>query len=275
MSEVDDVIVQASAEATVQTASAEAAPKVEVVKEEEDIGKKPDSELTPEQLAKREANRQSHTNSKLAEMRRANRELQARVAQYEQPKPPQETPKAEVKPTGEPKLDDFETWEDYNKALVRYEAKQIAEAQNKQTQETQKQQEYSKWADERGQAVDNRIIELASTIPDFEQTLEEIEDSIPTLSPEFARIALEADDINLAAYTLHREGKLQDVLKMPPSIAAKEIAKAEIRGEQYLKQKPTTGAPAPLTPARGNVVGSTSIEKMDGVQLLRSLRKKG
>ena len=274
MAEVDNVIAQASEEATAQPASVEAAPPVEVKEEvKEDISKKPDSELTPEQLAKREANRRSHENSKLAEMRRANRELQARLAQLEQPKQPKQTeaPKDSKAKT----IDDFDTWE----AWTDYQLEQKLEAKlsekDKQTQETQKNQELSKWADERSVVVDKRIEELATTIPDFEQALEEIESTIPAISPELARVALEADDINLAAYTLHREGKLQDVLKMPPSLAAKEIAKAEIRGQAFLNQKTTTSAPTPLSPARGNTSGGTSIEKMDGVQLLKALRKKG
>ena len=107
MSEVDNVIAQASEEATAQPASIEAAPQVEVEKVEvEDIGKKPDSELTPEQLVKREANRRSHENSKLAEMRRSNRELQARLAQFEQA---QNQPKPEAKDPKVKTIDDFET----------------------------------------------------------------------------------------------------------------------------------------------------------------------
>lgn len=283
---VDAIIAEAAQEAANEQAAAPqevVADNQEQVTEvkaepEEDLSKKTDEELTPEQLAKRQANRKSHENSKLAQMRRETREakaqaqqLQAEIERLKQGSQPKPEAKAGSE---EPKLDDFETWEDYNKALIRFEAKQIREAENKQTQETQVNQELTKWVDERSSRVDTRITELAQTIPDFEDTLEDIEDSIPALSPELAKIALEADDINLAAYTLHKEGKLLEVLKMPPMRAAMEIAKAEVRGAAYLKQpKPVTNAPAPITSARGNSVGSTSIEKMDGVSLLKSLRQ--
>jgi hypothetical protein len=278
MSEVDNVIAQASEEATVQPASTEAAPQVEVNKEEvEDIGKKPDSELTPEQLAKREANRRSHENSKLAEMRRANRELQARVAQYEQsqnqPKPAQQLKDPAVKT-----IDDFETWEEWTDYQLEQKLEAKLSAKDKQTQETQRTQEFDKWKDERGSHIDRRTEELVSVIPDLGQELDEIENSMVQISPEMGMVILNAEDINLAAYALKKEGGVEAVnrvLQLPPLQAAAEIAKAEVRGQAYLQRKPTTNAPTPLSPARGNTGGGTSIEKMDGVQLLRSLRKKG
>jgi hypothetical protein len=280
---VDAIIAEAAQEAANEQAAAPqevVADNQEQVTEvkaepEEDLSKKTDEELTPEQLAKRQANRKSHENSKLAQMRRETREARAQAEQLkaEIERLKQGTKPEAPKESQEPTLDDYETWEEYSKALIKFEAKQIRETENKQTQEAQANQELTKWVDERSSRVDTRITELAQTIPDFETTLEDIEDSIPALSPELAKIALEADDINLAAYTLHKEGKLLEVLKMPPMRAAMEIAKAEVRGAAYLKQpKPVTNAPAPITSARGNSVGSTSIEKMDGVSLLKSLR---
>jgi hypothetical protein len=273
--DIDAIIAEATIPvAEPQAAAPEVADNQEQVEQvtaeapqEEDLSKKTDDELTPEQLAKRQANRKSHENSKLAQMRREAREakaqaqqLQAEIERLRQGNQPKTEPKAGSE---EPKLDDYETWEDYNKALIKFEAKQIREAENKQTQETQKNQELTKWVDERSSRVDTRITELAQSIPDFENTLEDIEDSIPALSPELARVALEADDINLAAYTLHKEGKLLEVLRMPPMRAAMEIAKAEVRGAAYLKQpKQVTSAPAPLSPAKGTGSGSKSIERM-------------
>lgn len=52
--------------------------------EAESLKDKPDSDLTPEQLEKRTKNRESHLNSKLAKMRRENRELREFKAQLEQ-----------------------------------------------------------------------------------------------------------------------------------------------------------------------------------------------
>ncbi len=302
--DIDAILATASPEEASVPQAAEASatetPK-EAPKVEEDLSTKLDSELTPEQLAKRQSNRESKLNSKLAEMKRQNRELQAQLGQ-KQPQSNQPTPPSATKTDLEPPLRneydtqaDFEkdlekfkkgvpiskhydSWDDYTSALMENQLEQKLSAKDKQVQQTQQNQEFDKWKGERAQHIDKRVEELSSTIPDFESSLEEIEESMPAITPEMGMVILQADDINLAAYALKKEGGVEAVLKvlqMPPLKAAAEIAKAEVRGQAYLQQKPTTGAPTPLTPARGNTVGGTSIEKMDGVQLLRSLRKKG
>jgi hypothetical protein len=194
-------------------------------------------------------------------------QLLEKLAQYEakQQQPSQQP----VQKDGAPKMDDYQTFEEYNQAVVDFKLKQALELNAKQAKETQSTQELAKWADERSALVDKRITELAPIIPDFEAVLDEIEEELPPLSPEAARVALEADDVNLAAYVLHKEGKLMDVLKLPPSRMAAEIAKAEARGQQYLKpQIKTTNAPAPISAAKGTGSASKPIERMSNEELL-------
>lgn len=258
--DINTIIAEAEETAIEQPASKEADTEIpeQVTQETEaDISKKPDEALTPEQLAKREKNRESHLNSKLAEMRRANRDLQAQLAQRT-PKPQTtEGRDTSTKPNPNDPFYKDKTWEQYNEDLTDWKLEQKLAENTKKTQETQNVQELSKWAEERGSVVDNRIVELEAAIPDFARTLEEVEDILPPLTPEQARIALEADDINLAVYALQKEGKLMDMLQLPPSRLAAEIAKAEIRGQQYLKQeKPVTNAPKPMASAKGVGVGS-------------------
>lgn len=289
---VDAIIAEAAQEAAIEQPAAQAAPSdiqeqsAETTQEpeKEDLSKKSDDELTPEQLAKRIKNRESHQNSKLAEMRRQLKEAKAESErlkqQVSQAKPQSAPPEVKSGKPVKPQLEQFETFEqyeqakdDYFEALADWKTEQKFTEQSKQTQEAQVTQQYMEWVDQRSTLVDNRVTELASVIPDFQQTIEEIEDIIPALTPELARVALEADDINLAAYTLFKEGKLADVMRLPPSMAAREIAKAEIRGAAFLnKPKPISNAPAPISPSRGNAIGSKSIEKMDGVELLKSIR---
>lgn len=274
---IDTVIAEAVQEAAeVQKAAPEAAEVVETpeVQTEEVVTeetKAEEPELTPEQLEKKERNRISKLNSKLAEMKRRNRELEALVGQK---KEPQAQPVEESKAKTE---DDFETWGEWQDYLIEQKLQSKMEAKEKQTQQTQQAQVFENWKEERSQHIDKRVEELAAVIPDFTQSLEEIEDSIPAISPEMGRVILEADDINLAAYALKKEGGIEAVLKvlqMSPLKAAAEIAKAEVRGQAYLKQpKPVTSAPAPLTPARGNAVSGTPVDKLDGLELLRAIRK--
>lgn len=274
--DIDAIIAEATQVAPEQPAASNEAEKpqeTEVTQEsqetEQDIAKKPDSELTPEQLAKREKNRESHTNSKLAAMRRANRELEARLAQFNQPKP-QEAEKT-TKPNPNDAFYKDKTWEQYNEDLTDWKLEQKLTENTKKAQETQNKQDYAKWVDDRSSKVDERLPELTKSIPDIANVLEEVEDLAQMLSPEQARIALEAEDINLAIYTLHKEGKLQDVIKLPPSQLAAAIAKAEVRGQQYLTEpKQTTNAPRPMIAAKGNSTGGKSLERQSVDELMNS-----
>lgn len=275
--DIDAIIAEATQIAPEQPAAsneAEIPQETEVTQEiqqetEADIAKKPDSELTPEQLVKREKNRDSHLNSKLAAMRRANRELEARLAQVNQPKP------QEVKPSTKPNPNDpfykDKTWEQYNEDLTDWKLDQKLTENTKKTQETQQQQEYVKWVDDRSQKIDTRLIELREFIPDIDDIVEEVGPLIASLSPEQARIALEAEDANLALATLYKEGKLQEVAKLSPSQLAAALAKAEIRGQKYLTEpKPVTNAPRPMNAAKGNTTGGKSLEKQSVDELMSS-----
>lgn len=241
---------------------------------EEDISKKPDDALTPEQLAKREKNRESHLNSKLADMRRQNRELQARLAQQQAPKPQEAAQDSATRPKPNPQ-DPFykdKTWEQFNEDLTDWKLEQKFTENTKKTQETQQSQEFTKWVDERSAMVDERLPELSATIPDMMSVLDEVQDLTSMLTPEQARIALEAEDINLAVYTLHKEGKLQDAMRLPPSQLAAAIAKAEIRGQKYLTEsKPTTNAPRPISASKGNTTGGKSLERQSVDELMSGL----
>ncbi len=261
---------KASTEAVSETPEVENKSEVETpAKVEEDISKKLDSELTPEQLAKREKNRQSHLNSKLAEMRRANRELQAKLSQTQQPKV------SEQVDNGKPRIEDFadKTWEEYNEALTDWKLDQKFSATNKQTEETQKSQQINQAKAQRVYEVAQAEAEFAKSNPEYAQLVNENAAFFSGLTPELADGLAEAENPTVAIYALMKEGGLDNLFDLTPTKLAAELAKAEIRGESYLKQaKPTTNAPAPISAARGNAVGK-SLEKLDGASLLKSIRQ--
>lgn len=257
-----DVAAQPEPSKTTEVTEVEQTGDQEAV--EKPLEQKTDEELTPEQLAKRERNRESKLSKKLADFKRQNRDLQEQLARVNQPK---EQPKS-----GKPDLNTFQgTWEQYNEALTDWKLENKFSENTQKQQETQQRQEYSKWVDDRSSKVDERLPELSASIPDIEDVMNEVEDLASMLSPEQARIALEAEDINLAVYTLHKEGKLQDVIKLPPSQLAAAIAKAEVRGQQYLTQKQVTNAPTPIKAAKGNTTGGKSLEKQSVDELMNGL----
>lgn len=279
--DIDAIIAEASTEANVQPAASTEAetpqtPQPEKEVKEEDVSQKPDSELTSEQLAKRERNRESKLNSKLAEMRRANRDLQARLAQTQTPPAPVKSDTWDF--SKEPDLNDpyykDKTWAQYTRDLVKFQSENTLAENNKKTEATQQQQAYKTWVDTQANKVDARLPELSAQIPDIEDVLADADmDSIVhSLTPEQARVALEAEDINLAVYTLQKEGKLEEVAKLPPNQLAAAIAKAEMRGQQYLNQtkQTITNAPTPIKAAKGNSTGGKSLEKQSVDELMNS-----
>lgn len=267
--DINAIIAEASVEAQVQPASQEEA-KSEVVQDkpegevtdpasaEEDISKKPDDELTPEQLAKRERNRQSHLNSKLAQQRRINRELEAKLSQTEQSKM---QPQSQDLQNGKPDINRFAKFEEYTDAYADWILEQKLSAQTKKTEETQKTHQVDLVKTQRAQEISAHEAEFAKQAPEYETLLGQNQEFFSPQNlknePEIVQGLLDTDNPTLALFALMKEGRLNDLYDLSPTKLAAELAKAEIRGESYLKQtKPTTNAPAPLSPARGNASGS-------------------
>lgn len=278
--DLDAIIAEAVQDTAIeQTAApieeaAETPTKEQTEQEEKDISQKRDDELTPEQLAKRERNRESKLNSKLAEMRRLNRSLQEQLAQGGRPAPETKPDLSKEPDPSSPEWKD-KPWGEFTRAHNSWLVDQKFNENTRRTQEIQSQQAFESWKGQQAERIDQRLPQLRESIPDIENVLEEIESFASLLTPQQARIALEAEDINLAAYTLHREGKLQDVMKLPPSQMAAAIAKAEVRGQQYLNPpKTVTNAPAPLTASRGNGTAGKDLSRMSADELYDDWFKK-
>lgn len=200
--------------------------------------------------------------------RAARAELEAKIAQLQQPAQP-------VKTDGPPKETEFNTYAEYlearqefllNQKLSERDAK-ASEAQKKQTEALQTQKEQA-WAAERETVVAKQAQEFTSTVPDAQAVFEEYADVIDEFSPELQRLFLEADNTPLAFYNLAKEGKLEALVSMPLARAAMEIGRAQVKAVQ----KPQTKAPAPLPAARGSVAGSKSLEQMSPDELLKWVR---
>lgn len=275
--DIDAIIAEAQ---TAQTAAEapEGAPEASEVPQEteatepvkEDVGSKPDSELTPEQLAKREANRRSHQTRKEVRLKRELRELrefQQKVLQQQQ----QQQPKQEARsgaPTP-PKESDFQDWDSLRAAELKYFEdladwkleQKLSERDKKSTEVTQqaKQQEYFQ---ERVDFQADKEAEFAKQVPEYMNTVYgQYGDFMQNLPKHVAQALIEADNAAPALLALATEGKLEDLADMSPYKVAMEIAKAEIRGEQYLNRNKVTNAPTPTRTAKGT--GSYAKPLMD------------
>lgn len=267
MIDVDAVIAEAlETNATEQQASETEARETEtsepstaqVVETEEEIGKKPDSELTPEQLAKREANRQSHQNSKLAQLRRELRE-QRKLNEQLRSAPAKQEPQA-------PNIDDFDDMKDYIRAEIAFDKQQNLTAQSKeQPQEnTQALEDYqNKLA---------REAEFARSTPDYNQLISKNSEFFNDVAKDakLSNAILEARNAPLALYALMKEGALDDLYELSPTMLAAEMREAEIRGQSYLTPpKRVTNAPAPIEAARGNGSSGTELGEKTVDQLMK------
>lgn len=217
---------------------------------EEDLRNKPDSELTPQQLAKREQNRRSHTNSKLARLARENRELRARMEAAAEPTT--QEPQA-------PNMDDFDTLEAFMDARDAYrDSKQLAAQPKSQPQIDPVQAQ-------RAQQVMANEAEFVKTTPEYAQLVGENAEFFDEVAadPKLQNAIMEADNAPMALYALMKEGLIGELYQLSPTRLAAELAKAEIRGQSYLVPKKTvTSAPAPIASAKGTGVYKKQLSEM-------------
>lgn len=237
----------------------------ETPQETDDVSKKPDSELTPEQMAKREANRQSHLNRKLAKqrLRDENAQLKARLAELERSTKPQQ----QSAPSDYPSESDYDSVIDYMKAVAKYEAKQEFKA----AQETKAEVSVDTSKVQRLQEMATHEAEFAKKVPDYEKLVYQDNAHIMNNMPKHvAEALLDADDASLALYALAKEGSLEDLEDLEGKALDKALAKAEERGRAYIApQNKVTNAPAPMSPLKGASSGSKTIYNMPVDQLLK------
>lgn len=282
---------QTSAEAaTAETTAEQTAPQSEVVtydspkpeaEVKEDLSKKADSELTPEQLAKRERNRQSHLNRQLAKMRRENRELK-QLAETFTKQTSINQPQEGGAPTP-PNEDNFQTWEEFRAAerkyyeeLADWKIEQKLSDREKKTAETTKTQQVDGYKAERLNDHAAKEVEFAKQVPDYEATVYgEFGDFMQNLPLPVAEALLEADNASLALYALAKEGILDQLEDLSPYRISMEIGKAELRGEKYLNRNKATNAPPPVEAAKGTGKASKSMMDMPMDELLSQFRNRG
>lgn len=258
-------------------------PATEAPKQEEQtdladpnpIGKKPDSELTAEQLAKREANRQAHLNSKLARMRRENRELRQTVEKIVlQAKAPQ-TPASRENLNNAPKEADFDNYSDYLEARTDWKIEQkLAERENRAS-ESAKTQVITAQKIERIKEIEAAEQEFAKATPEYAALYNEYSDFMGNLPLPVAEALMETENPTLALFALMKEGKLESLEDMTPNKISMEIGKAELRGQSYLSQQnKATNAPTPIQAARGTGVPGKSLADKSVEELMKQFNSR-
>lgn len=152
--------------------------------------------------------------------------------------------KAEVK---EPKQEDFQTVQEYIKALAIFE---VAQEREKERLENE-QAKITENANKVRAAFADRIAETMKKVPDFEEVTGAVDTELP---PYITQHILESDVGPMLGYHLAKHpDELKRVLKLSPIRAIAELGKLEDKLEIKAapKSEPVSKAPAPITPLEG------------------------
>jgi hypothetical protein len=211
---------------------------------------------------KKAVNAISRRDKKIAQARAENQRLMQELAEFKK----QTEAKAEA--PQRPDADSFDTFDDYIEALVDWKHGQPkTDEQPAQEQYTPEQIQEQVHYQQRAVAVDNRDAELVSKLPDYEQVKNENSDILTSFSADIVKAVYEMDDAPLALYALAKEGRLESLASMSPTKAAMELAKAEVKGQQYLQRKPSA-APAPIRGVKGVSHNSKSLNNMSADEIV-------
>jgi DNA repair ATPase RecN len=255
-------------------------PKEETKKEEP----KPAEETEAEKEAK---GVQKRINELTRARREAERERDALKAELEAAKKP-----VEKVSDGKPKMEDFETLDEYNEAMIDFKTAEALEKQKvQQVKQTEKQIEQAEHA-----AKVARLKEASAKYPDFKETvIDKTGDELP-ISENMAKIILDIDEetvtpADVLYYLAQNPEESRKIYSMSSSAAARAIGKIEAKLETAAKKesasaapeakpaKKETKAPEPIKPLSGVSGDSTDPSKMSDDQWLayerERLRKQG
>ncbi len=149
----------------------------------------------------------------------------------------QEPPKVDAQPvTGEPTLDQFETTEQYVKALVKWERQQ----EDSQAREERRKQEQGELLDQ----FHERANKLRAEHDDFDEVI-----SAKVFSqPMFDAFVLSENGPELSYYLGTNATERERIKKLPAALQLVEIGKLETRLTLAKENKKVSAAPPPIKP---------------------------
>lgn len=169
-----------------------------------------------------------------------------------------------------PDPDKFETYAEYLEALAshREQPKQGGQQDQPMTREQAiKAARRDLMREQSFQSLSQKSAELAKKVPDYAETAEMYGDVMDSLPGEAQEAFAMAENGALAFYTLAKEGTLEGLADLSPMQMAMAIARAETRGQKYLKPTPSA-APPPVRGVRG-ASSAASDDSLSGTELLK------
>lgn len=173
-----------------------------------------------------------------------------------------EATKESVKPSVEPKLDDFATWEDYQKAVRAYDKEQIRTELEAKLQNFGTQQKQQSEAEQRQAEWHEREEAIAKVHSDYKETSEAaLEVLAESKSPSVKAVATAIEGSEVGPELLHYLGQNLEEFEALVALDPKQAERALIRIELRLTDNKDSGgtkavshtkAPKPPTPIKGS-----------------------
>ena len=250
---------------TVETPDTSEAQNTDVAAEgeAEPQGQEPKKELS--EVEKVKAAMQKRIDRLTAQKTNAERQFQDAIAnlqKYEQPK------------SNAPKEEDFETTEDYLKAVGKYEAQQEIEAQKKAEAQDQANKAYQAQVEAKRAEISEKEAEIRKTTPDYDEKVAivtEFIDGVDQNTVEFKTfrdVLFGMKNMPAISYKLGSDPDLMESMaKQSPIEIARTLFRLEYDLENAPKQnvKPVAAPPKPIS---SNSKGNRSLNDKSGSEIL-------
>lgn len=211
-------------------------------------------EDTPEQLEEKRESRRARSNARkaaaLAEARTEARMLREQLAREEARRTPPAAP-------AEPNRDQFDSLEDYHKAIATHTARVEAQKaiEDDRKARTERESKASANADQQriSDAWEKGEEAFRKEAKDYDEVVAEfIESDLPDLDPRARQAILELGETGVGQKVLYHLAKNPDeadrIARLPPLRQVIEIGKLE---EKVTPAKRTSNAPAPVSSVKG------------------------
>ena len=173
----------------------------------------------------------------------------------------------------EPRQEQFTKYEDYVRALARYDAAQAAKSVLGDHQKQATVADEEKARVERAKTFDREARAQGKAIQGFEEALDLVRSDDFPMTPAIAEYLLDADHkAAMVKYLADNEDEAFRISRLGPVAAVPELAKVEARFSAKPKPK-TSSAPPPPATVSGGAAAPQTIERMDYKGVLDLVRQ--
>lgn len=218
---------------------------------------------------------QEEVEKKTARQKAANRQLQRKVEELQRLR--------ELKPLEKPQLEDFESDEEYQKALDEYEDEVVNRKADEKLLEKQANEAVEQQITEARETFEAKEKEVIENNPDYAENTAVVQEYINMVTESFPNdpgfqefskyMAFESENGPALLNHLGKNpDKIEALLGKPPALIKRKLQAYE---KEISAEKPPAPEPLPQPPkkARGAAKPQKDVAKMSAQELLASIRK--